>query len=87
MKTIANKHAVVEVGLKHSNSGDKVILEVYVIKGALSVGDIVEWHNDTAEVYKYDKNSDYYSLSCSADGAFARELGNIITVSVIEQNC
>lgn len=84
MQSVSNKMAVIEIGLKHRDNGDRVILEVYLIKGTLNVGDTIEWQNEVAEVSKYDENSDYYSLSCNANGVFANALGNIITVIVKE---
>lgn len=82
MQSNPNKRAVVEIGLKKDNGSDKVILQAYCINGFLNIGDTIEWRNDTAKIIKYDYKTEYYSLSCNANGAFSNALGSIITVTI-----
>lgn len=82
MKSVSNKKALVEISSKYSDRKNGIILEAYLIGGSLKVGDTIEYQNERAKVCKYNENYDFYSLSCNRIGAFAKALGNIITVAI-----
>lgn len=67
-----------DIGSELSSASGTSRLELFVLGGALYVGDVLHYGDETATVVEYNEDEDVYTLRCSSTGYFISKQGSSI---------
>lgn len=82
--TSIKKTATIEIIESLREDSNIAFYAVSLIYGVLEIGNTIIYKNDIAEVTDYREEDDLYEIRASSIGYISNEIGNIITVTIVE---